>query len=89
MKNKALRFAAAASIIGAAAIIPATSAHAVEAYGTTAPANGGTADPNSGGQGSLPTTGSDAMGMTLIGGGLAAGGVVLVAANRRRRAAAL
>ncbi len=83
MKKKALRFAAAAGIVGAA-LIPSAAAHAD--YGTVAPNNNG-GDPGSN-SGGLPNTGSDAMGITLVGAGLAAGGVVLVRANRRRTAAA-
>ena len=100
MKKKALRLAATAGILGAV-LLPGAAAHAdyppppttVTIEGTTSTSSSGTTvDPNSGGNGNgngsgnLPTTGSDAMGMTLIGAGLAAGGVVLVRANRRRAA---
>ena len=83
MKKKALRFAAALGIVGAA-LIPGTAAHAD--YGTVDPNNSG-GDPGSN-SGNLPNTGSDAMAITLVGAGLAAGGVVLVRTNRRRSAAA-
>ena len=84
MKTKALRLAAAAGIM-AAVIVPSTAAHAV--YGTPGDTSGGN-DPGSNGQGNLPKTGDDIMGITLVGAGLGLGGVVLVRANRRRSAAA-
>ena len=92
MNKKTLRLAAAAGIVAGAAFLPATSAHAeypttVGGQVATTDPGAGTAAPTSGGN--LPTTGSDAMAITLVGGGLAAGGAVLVAAGRRRRAAAL
>ncbi len=90
MKTKLLRVLAVGGI-AAAAIVPATAAGAV--YGQPGGNSGGSGDPgssasgNSGGSGTLPFTGGDVVGISLLGAGLAAGGTVLVRMNRRRAAA--
>ena len=90
MKTKLLRVLAVGGI-AAAAIVPATAAGAV--YGQPGGHSGGSGDPGStssgdpSGSGTLPFTGGDVVGITLLGAGLAAGGTVLVRMNRRRAAA--
>ena len=90
MKTKILRVLAVGGI-AAAAIVPATAAGAT--YGSPGGSGGGGSDPGTGasgnpsGSGTLPFTGGDIVGISLLGAGLAAGGTVLVRMNRRRAAA--
>lgn len=87
MKRTIVRLLAVGGIT-AAAMIPAAAAHAT--YGQPGGNGGGSGDPGSSssgqgsGSGTLPFTGGDVVGITLIGAGLAAGGTVLVRTNRRR-----
>ena len=99
MKTKLLRLAAAAGCV-AATMIPAGAAHAV--YGQPGGSGNGPSG-DTGGQstasdaagnpgvgsssGTLPFTGGDVAGATLVGVALAAGGTALVATTRRRRIA--
>jgi hypothetical protein len=87
MKQQIVRLAAAGAL-AAAALVPATAAGA--SYGNPG-GGGGSNDPGShqtgnNGGGTLPFTGGDVVGITLLGAGLAAGGTVLVRMNRRKHA---
>jgi hypothetical protein len=88
LRNKLVRAAAAGGLI-VGVLVPATSAFAV--YGEPDPGSGGAdngvaSDPGDGG--SLPLTGGDVLGLTMVGGALAFGGTLL-ARNSRRKAVAL
>jgi hypothetical protein len=88
MKQQIVRWAAA-GFLAAAALLPATAAGAT--YGNPG-GGGGSNDPgshqtsNNGSGGTLPFTGGDIVGISLLGAGLAAGGTVLVRMNRRKHA---
>ena len=91
VRSKLVRLLAAGSIVGATLLAP-VAAHA--AYGPGDPGTGtnggdngsGSAAGNNSGD-SLPLTGGDALGLTLMGLGAVAGGTALVMAGRRKAVA--
>ncbi len=88
LRSKLVRAAAAGGIV-AASMVPASAAFGI--YGEPDPGsggadNGGAGTSDSGDGGSLPITGGDAIGLTLLGVSLAAGGTVLVRSGRRKAA---
>jgi hypothetical protein len=93
MLRKVMRATAAAGIV-AGTMIPAGSAFAV--YGDPGSGDPGSGGADQGGGGTsnsdgdtLPFTGGDIAGLTLIGGGLALGGVLLARQGRRKAAPAV
>jgi LPXTG-motif cell wall-anchored protein len=84
LRSKLVRAAAAGGLV-VGSLIPASAAFAV--YGEPDPGSGGAdngGSGNGGDGGSLPVTGGDIAGLTLVGGALALGGTVLVRSGRRK-----
>jgi hypothetical protein len=89
--RRALRAAAAGGIVVSALAPTAAFAADYPSGGNSGnPTNvaGNTATNNSSGSSSLPFTGSDAVGMAVIGAGAALAGVVMVRQSRKTRATA-
>ncbi len=85
LRSKLVRITAAAGIV-AGSMIPAGAAFGVYGDpGSGDPGSGGADNPGGSESGdSLPFTGGDIVGLTLIGGGLALGGTLLARSGRRR-----
>jgi hypothetical protein len=91
VRTRILRFAAAGGIIAGAAMLPAHAFAACNSYGggncgsassTPTPSQGVSAQTSN--DGSLPFTGGDVVGLSLIGVGALAGGTALVRSGRRK-----
>ena len=94
-RTRVLRFAAASGIVAGVAMMPAHAFAACNNYGggscgsaTIVPTPSTAVSSQSSNTGSLPFTGGDVVGLSLIGIGALAGGTALVRSGRRKAVSA-
>ena len=95
IRTRILRFAAAGGIVAGAALLPVRAFAACPDYAggncggvSSVPAATTAVSAESSGSGSLPFTGGDVVGLSLIGIGALAGGTALVRSGRRKAVSA-